>query len=308
MAESTTNSNTENLDGSTQEQNVSVNYSYDNVGRLTGAAGSGSFTADDGYGNKTTGTIDQSYDVVIGQAKMAESTTNSNTENLDGSTQEQNVSVDYSYDNVGRLTGAAGSGSFTADDGYGNKTTGTIDQSYDVVIGQAKMAESTTNSNTENLDGSTQEQNVSVDYSYDNVGRLTGADGSGSFTADDGYGNKTTGNIDQSYDVVIGQAKMAESTTNSNTANLDGSTQQQNVSVDYSYDNVGRLTGADGSGSFTADDGYGNKTTGNIDQSYDVVIGQAKMAESTTNSNTANLDGSTQEQNVSVDYSYDNVG
>ena len=55
-------------------------------------------------------------------------------------------------------------------------------------------------------------------------------------SGDDGYGNKTTGSIAQAYDVIKGQAKLATSKTDSNTTNLDGSSQQQNLTVSYKYD------------------------------------------------------------------------
>src|SRR6185295_8501141 len=107
------------------------------------------------------------------------------------------------------------------------------------------------------LDGSSQDQTVKVDYTYDSVGKVAGASGAGSFTSDDGFGNKTSGSISQTYTVIKGQAKMAASTTNSKTANLDGSSQDQTVKVDYAYDSVGKVAGASGAGNFTSDDGFG---------------------------------------------------
>src|SRR5260370_25358052 len=103
---------------------------------------------------------------------------------------------------------------------------------------------------------------------------------SGTFSADDGYGNKTTGTISQKYEVVQGQAKLSESKTDSKTVNHDGSTQQQSLTVTYQYDpGSGMLLAAQGSGTFSSDDGLGNTTTGTISQKYAAVHGQAKLTD-----------------------------
>jgi len=137
--------------------------------------------------------------------------------------------VSYSYDGNGKLVSSSGNGTFNSNDGYGNLTSGTIAQSYEIMNGQAKLITSETTSNTVNLDGSTQDQTVTVSYSYDTAGKLTGASGSGTFRSEDGFGNQTSGNILQSYSLVNGQAKLISSQTDSHTVNLDGSSQQQSV-------------------------------------------------------------------------------
>src|SRR5436189_72218 len=101
---------------------------------------------------------------------------------------------------------------------------------------------------------------MTVTYKNDDTGRLSSATGTGNFNGDDGYGNKTTGSIGQAYSVIKGQAKLSESKTNSSTSNLDGSTQQQMMTVTYKNDDTGRLSSATATGNFNGDDGYGNKT------------------------------------------------
>jgi hypothetical protein len=308
LTSSTTTSTTRNKDGSVQWQTLTVSYTYDSAGRLTGASGSGTFRSDDGHGNITTGTISQEYVIIHGQAKLSKSVTVSNTVNVDGSTQSQTLTVIYTYNERGFLTGASGSGTFSSDDGYGNVTTGTISQQYIIIRGQAKLASSTTTSNTVNKDGSTQTQTVTVTYSYDRTGQLVGAIGNGTFSANDGNGNITTGLLHQSYRIINGQAKLSTSTTHSNTVNKDGSTQTQSVTVVYQYNSNGVLTGAYGYGTFSSNDGHGNVTTGTITQTYAIYHGMAKLKTSTTNSHSKNTDGSWQTQTLTVTYDYNSRG
>src|SRR3989338_1846607 len=104
--------------------------------------------------------------------------------------------------------------------------------------------------------------------SFSQKGKLVSADGEGTFSSSDGNGNLTSGSLAQSYLILHGQARLASSLTLSNTTNLDGSVQNQSMTVNYSYDAGGRLAGAEGSGTFSSNDGNGNLTTGRITQSY----------------------------------------
>src|SRR3989338_6533792 len=83
---------------------VKVKYSYDNQGRLTGATGSGEFNIDDGFGNKTGGTIFQKYSIIKGQAKLIENKIDTKVLNTDGSSVKQDMTIRYEYDSAGKIT------------------------------------------------------------------------------------------------------------------------------------------------------------------------------------------------------------
>src|SRR5207248_280204 len=135
---------------------------------------------------------DQEYVVILNQAKLSVSNTTSHTDSIDGSTQDQILTVVYGYDSRGRLTGAKGIGSFTSKDEW-STTTGSIEQDYAVVLGQAKLSVSKTTSHTDSLDGSKQDQTLIVTYHYnEKTGRVTGAHGSGTFTSEDEW-SQTSG-------------------------------------------------------------------------------------------------------------------
>ena len=218
---------------------VKVKYSYDNQGRLTGATGSGEFNIDDGFGNKTGGTIFQKYSIMNGKAKLTENKIDTKVFNTDGSSTKQNVVVQYHYDNAGKLTTASGFGTSSSDDGFGNATKADIKQDYLVINGQAQERLARRESTTQNVDGSKEAAALNVTYEYDSSGRLKDAEGSGKYQKDDGFGNVTTGKITQDYQVINGQAKLVNTQTDSETASSDQ--KKQEVTTTYKYDEKEKL-------------------------------------------------------------------
>ena len=53
--------------------------------------------------------------------------------------QDQFVTVVYVYDENGVLLSAHGMGNFTVDDGFGNISNGAIDQTFEIINGQARL-------------------------------------------------------------------------------------------------------------------------------------------------------------------------
>lgn len=192
------------------QQFVKINYRYDKEGRLIAAGGKGNFKIDDGFGNVSEGIIKQIYKIVGGQAKLLQNDTDMNTKYLDGAKLKQNITVQYLYDKDGRLQSASGSGKSTGDDGFDGKTESKISQTFLLLQGQAKLKSSRRESQTKNVDGSWKKQDVTITYTYDSKGKMTGASGSGTYKKDDGFGNVETGKIAQKYQISKGQAKLAK--------------------------------------------------------------------------------------------------
>lgn len=190
------------------------------------------------------------------------------------------VKVDYRYDKNGRLIAAKGKGSFKIEDGFGAIHNGTIDQDYQIINGQAKLTKNDTLLNTKRPEGSHSKQNITVHYRYDRNGKLQAAAGGGKLTGDDGFGNTTKSNIEQVFAIIDGQLKAKEDKIESKTTNKDGSWKSQDLTVTYSYDSKGRMKNCRGSGTFIADDGFGNSTVGTISQIYKVVNGQPQLVAS----------------------------
>ncbi|MBI4217607.1 MAG: hypothetical protein HY610_00660, partial [Elusimicrobia bacterium] len=276
---------------------------------------------DDGFGNITKAVIAQTYDSKLierfGKALLVESKTHTDNarfedSNMDGSSQIQDVTVTYTYDSRGRLEKAAGGGTVTSDDGFGNLSSGNITQTYFILRGQAKLASSLTESDAVNLDGSISHQEMTLFYFYEANGKLSAAKGIGTSQSNDGFENINNSNIIQEYKILNGQAKLSKSVTSSVTLNSDGSKswmgeegKGQAMEVSYRYYGEegfavdrsrkryqGAVAESLGRGASFSDDGFGNITYSLITQGFMILNGQAKMVKSVTASKTENLDGS----------------
>ncbi|MBI4397006.1 MAG: hypothetical protein HY548_07925, partial [Elusimicrobia bacterium] len=313
-----------------------VKYEYNDQGQLVGAEGSGRsnsttsvYSSDCGcYQNKSsTSVFTQEYRIIWGQAVMTKQTTDTyeGKQGFEGS--HTHVEVTYIYNNKGQLIDAVGTGwttswaqVFNDPDGDGNGTWGTketktdILQEYDVIWGQAVLTVQTTVSDIHNPDGSTERQTMTTVYRYNAQGILIGAEGHGTFSSNDGNGSTTTGTIHQTFYILFGQAVVATSTTTSDSNGPDGSSHSV-VTVTYTYDSLGRLTGASGSGTVNGmsidDDGKGSDYSGDIQQTYIIEKGQALIKTSTTTTNSSETeDGITTNTTtvITVTYTYDSNG
>ncbi|MBI3012427.1 MAG: hypothetical protein HYY63_02260, partial [Elusimicrobia bacterium] len=359
------------IDGSSSRQEMKVSYTYDEKGKMATASGSGNSESNDGFGNITKSEITQKYDKnaiqELGKALLSESYTVSNSfhkdekgnlveHNLDGTFSEQRMSVFYAYDDKGMMvesggkyggngTGSTtyGTGSFTSGDEFGSATIGTVEQTYKIYGGQAKILTSTSKSSTVNADGSKSwsdgssqwfDKNhdgvrqddemvtttpMTIEYEYHDSGRLKGAKtkSHGFTVSDDGFGNRTLTEVEQTFtDPVLtgGAAKVLTSTSKTHTSNIDGSwnmmngdsvlfdgemTQTVALTITYRYDvfdRIGRLMGAESNkGVSISNDGFGNQTLSVMKQIFtdpEKTGGQTKLALSDTSSYTKNLDGS----------------
>jgi hypothetical protein len=318
-----TRSTATNKDKSVTVTRGNVDYVYDHSaatpGEFLSATGGSNATTNDGFGNLTASDSIQTYVNANGQARVGSSVTHTFSldwqykegddrvvgRNRDGSTSDQTVTLTNYHDALGRFLGASGAGRFTSNDGYNNLTTGKINQVFATVNGGPKLLISETSSNSINKDGGLSAQTVQVRYTYDNNGVLTGASGNGNGSGDDGHGNLSTSKISQSFILLLGQARLFQTLTESTTLNRDGSTQIQTQVTDNRYqESTGLLAASSGRATFTSNDGYGNITTGHITQRYDVIRNQAKLAETVSISDTLNLNKSTSHSETTTTYAY----
>ncbi|MBI4395829.1 MAG: hypothetical protein HY548_01955, partial [Elusimicrobia bacterium] len=187
----------DNGTGALTRQEMHVTYTYDDKGRLTGAHGSGTSASWDEFGNKTTSQIEQKFIIINGQAKLKESITASQSENIDGTKSwsdgthgSQATRITYFYDTKtgllldGREKAAKSAGLSVTEDAFKTISQTQNDQYFTAIKGQAKMTRSVSASYTEAADGTktysgwkTQWGDVlgkatEVTYSYSDIGLL----------------------------------------------------------------------------------------------------------------------------------------
>ncbi|MBI3292258.1 MAG: hypothetical protein HYZ73_05560 [Elusimicrobia bacterium] len=295
-------------------QDGETRFTYDDSGRLTGATGNARGTTTvinaDGTRTVTEFTSQSEYMVRWGQALVTRTESQSTTTNPDGSTSSSTITVTYTYNDLGQLTGARGSGTSTSRDALGNVTTSEITQTYIIQWGMALVSEVTTRSTTTRGTGSTTTSSTTVRYFYDAEGRLIGGEGTGE-------GTTTTANLDgsvtttrftthQRYGAIHGQAVLLDATTSSTTTStLDASTRTEAVTVTYTYNELGQLIGASGTGTITGADRDGNPITGTIQQTYVVIGGQALISESVVDTTTTLHGGGTVTEHFRIRNDYD---
>ena len=199
---------TASFDGSSTTAQNSTAYTYLDNGRLNTATGTSHSTSDDGWGNITTRDTNNDYVVILGQAKVSSAHSTSSTVNCDGSSSLAVSDTAYQYDENGVLSGSGSNGTTSSNDGFGNITTGTSLQSYDIIKGKAKLIASYAVNTAGNLDGSSSQSSSVTSYVYDANGILISADGRIDGSSQDGQGTSTVTVTDQVYDIVCGAARL----------------------------------------------------------------------------------------------------
>ena len=195
-------------------------FTYDNMGRLTGATTSYTFLTSRNF------TASYAYD--------AES-------NLTGFTDPENGSTGYTYDTLNRLTALAPPSAFGS---------GAFAFSYDVLSRRTQM---------------TRPNNVTTNYAYDNLSRLlTVLHQVGSSTIDGaGYGLDTAGNRTSKTDYL---ANVTSNYTYDAIYELTQVTQGTNTTESYSYDPVHNRLSSLGVASYTVNNS--NELTSNSNATY----------------------------------------
>ncbi|MBI4396380.1 MAG: hypothetical protein HY548_04745, partial [Elusimicrobia bacterium] len=316
---------------------------------------------EDTFGNVTKSWSAQEYGVIGGQAKMTKVTTESVSQSVDGtkSTTAPYV-MEYHYlenglldqsrpPEVSRQGGpveviiAGERRSIDGDihtetvDAFGNVSHTMVKQTYQVLAGQAKLEKVTTESISESLDGTksfTAPYAMAYSYYADTaenrtlrrVGQLdvetppvvkkAGEHPAVSVTiesrtfrpegeiyteSEDSFGNLSYSWADQTYVVLIGQAKLKETRTSSIAKSIDGTeshTAPYTMTYDY-YDagpKLGQLKEVKQVTVQTqSQDAFGSLTATTSVQEYTVIAGQAKMAKVTTKSTSTSIDGTVSE-------------
>ncbi|MBI3012278.1 MAG: hypothetical protein HYY63_01495 [Elusimicrobia bacterium] len=191
---------------------LSANRSDRKVGTLAKVVNTrpGSVAMDDGFGNRTVSTTNQTYMILNGQAKVKTVTSGTKIENIDGSFSERTADtrdsvVTYTYwgekdqegfeieidgnrsnttdRRVGMLARAENtqSGVTVMNDGYGSKTTSTTNQTYILLNGAAKVKTVSSGTKIDNIDGSHSEltpesEESEVTYTYWGEKNASGAE------------------------------------------------------------------------------------------------------------------------------------
>ncbi|MBI1979171.1 MAG: hypothetical protein HYS58_00230, partial [Elusimicrobia bacterium] len=276
---------------------------------LTGMGKDGKADTEVSSNSTSKGKTTQIFTILNGQARLLAQTSQTTTESLNGDASSSTQNVFYDYDGkTGRTLSASGitqSNSWVAywpkvnadgsvDDKVPSKrleSTSVARQVYSVYGNQSKVALSLNTSESKGSDGSKSVSNMAVSYTYNNMGRVEGASGSGKSISNSGFRvdgtpyDTTESDIQQIYGKIINdQAVMTSQITNAKTKNLDGSTNEQTTTQTYGYDVVGRMNETKGTGNFTSNDGHGAITQGMIDQVYEIMNGQARMVKSVTSS------------------------
>jgi len=272
--------------GSTSTQNLQINYQYDlNTGRILGGTGQGTTWSEDSFGDISEGTISQTYGVAANQAKLMSSYSVTDTENTDFTYTHQEITVTYAYYANGFVKSATGSGFVLSDDGSGDVSDGEITQSYSVINGEAKLSANETVTQSSSGDGSTSSQDITVFYGYNDLGHLVLTRngqvvtyGSGTSDSTDANGNITHSTINQTYEIILDQARQLTNSTVSDTYDVDGVKTHQNLLVTYVNDEqTGLVQSATGNGDWITTDVDGYQQHGTVTQTYAVFAGQAKL-------------------------------
>ncbi|MFC1668229.1 hypothetical protein ACFL1T_02445, partial [Chlamydiota bacterium] len=280
---------------------------------------------------ETTATIEQTYTVRYGQAKLlssrAESDSYSGDTSLPGyegiiSYSTSDVTTTYSYTDYGHYVDGVCAVSEGTSAAYSigwvdneltllaiiNTTQGTVSQQYVAIHNRPVILSSTSSSTTTSFDDSQSGSDSTTTYSYDEVGRVIDAKGEGTIYGGDQYGMTTQGTTTQEYEVRMGAARLNQAKNDSTTTNWDGSTVSSHSDILYTNDVNGLFTFADGTLTSVVNDGWGNLTESEQDQIYVTYYGQTKVVRSDSTATSTSLDGSVAYSRTRTHTYYDEYG
>jgi hypothetical protein len=340
----------DNVDGSWTESQTVLTYRYDAAGRLQGgtsATASRTVTAvwtdtdQDGQVDRLTTLPEsrassvQEYGVFNGQAQALWQSSRQESANVGGGTSASVSSMVFQYGPHGRLMGALGVMDTRSDDGFGNRTGGAVVQLFGAPGSSLKLLSSVTETVTLGADGGSNHTVLSTVFNYDGSGNLGNARSVGHFngtevglTILDGVREEVEtsfvrGRITQEYQIVMNEARVSVSTTQTHSEIPQGSVLDQTTVTTYLYDAAGRLTGASavvsGTGTnygWTDRDEDGDmdawETAGTMEisgtQTYVVMNGTALVKENRTRQILRAETGSVSTSDMTVRYGYDAVG
>jgi hypothetical protein len=351
---------------------------YDARGRLSESFSQSLAVSHTGFNSSglawdtTESRTDSQSAIINGQARTSVSFSESVTQGLDGSYNEQTTDQTFTYNQFGQMLSSVAQGEFRSHSGFEangtpwDQTTGTNNLYFDVIRGQARQMDAWSVSSFEGRDGSINQTVSHTHNAYNDDGQIilndgqtahafynqqgllienmAGADttyGEAASVADDGWGNKTyTGQLSadgslfvsagtqQIYNTFLGQARVAETNSISETRNLDGSLNYQESQTWFAFDHEGHLQQEfDLNGNQTID--LGERTQGQArfiteDQNlsytvgdplvgtgnfldYEVINNQARILKSTSISDSSAVDGSPSHSLNVVDYSNDQL-
>jgi hypothetical protein len=315
-----------NIGGGMTSSVSSMVFQYGPHGRLMGALSVMNTQSDDGFGNRTEGAVVQLFGAPGSSLKLLASMNETVTFGADGGSNHTVLSNVFNYDGSGNLLNARSVGHFngtevglTVLNGVPEAVEtsfvqGQIVQEYQIVMNEARLSISTTQTHTEIPQGSVLDQTTVTTYLYDAAGRLTGASavvsGTGTnygWTDRDEDGDmdawETAGAMEiegtQSYVVMNGTALVKENRTRQILRGETGSVSTSVMTVHYGYTAVGNLAWAEGTGTAdsvekgwtdTNNDGTVDtlettvRTLSEIRQTYAIINNQSRVVRSDTTS------------------------
>ncbi|MBL0057646.1 MAG: hypothetical protein IPP35_00620 [Elusimicrobia bacterium] len=250
---------------------------YNALGRSLGAISAGTSETNDGYNNLTTGSSTQLFVAINGEQRIQASLSDTTAKNADGSDSHTVMTNLYAYDSRAHVTGAQGEG-YTS----GNEV-GTIDPEH---VWNDGWVDANHNGLVEDgeVDGSRADgvrdakEVVWVDTNKDGMER----------GATVGRTGGSSGSISQEYKVINNEARLIKNTSISDNTSETGSTSAQTLVTTYRYDENGRLTGGQSTGttgSTTLDWSDGppkalvksSTANGTVKQTFVVINGALKL-------------------------------
>lgn len=290
------------LDGSQSDATTVVTYSYSNfrgIVNLISAKGTTTKAVTDADGfTRANGTMTHTFTIKSGRPLVTRSQISINVQSLDGDVDKVTGSVKYAYNPVGQLTSVtAGPAKVISTEASGyTTTTTTVQEVFTVVGGKAKLSSLTGHSVAASLDGSSRVSDFTRRYTYDLAGRLTSITaGPDQVVSMDAFGfTRRTATIQYLYTVINGLERLVRSVIDEAVASLDGSSEATHLTIQRTYDPIGRLVAVTSSSATVGREADGATFTVAAQQGYTMIHGQARLTQETRRRVTSYLDGSSE--------------
>ena len=257
-------------------------------------------TTNDGFGNISVSSNATVFKVINNKQKTEFVRTNTDANNIDGSSSNSQTLITYVYDEQTGLLKigdfddgiTAGTTTSTSDDGFGNKSESTIELKYEILNNQAMVKESVNTTKRTDVDGTiTDSVLTTVNQNNSDDNNVIDATVTGDQIVTDIFGSITNTSIEQYMQNFTGQNRLMSNVSTSTTDNVDGSTSESYSETTYNNNFNGTLNSANGYSDSTSDDGFGNTSKSHTEQVYEILANQAKVKISNTKTLNTSLDG-----------------
>ncbi|MBI1953956.1 MAG: hypothetical protein HYS41_07540 [Candidatus Omnitrophica bacterium] len=291
-------------DGSKVVTKTQMNYTYDRRGRLIHVSGKSRTEETDATGfYKTVTDTSLLYRIIAGQARLVGIFSRSETTGLDYSRVSTKTHLRYEYDRKGRLVGASGDSVTESVDAYGSRSHTNVNDTYTIILGQARLVRRETITVTEPADdvlppnrpirplplegvtlfvipGPKTITTSALNYQYDENGMLVSvaADPTRTVTGDPFGFTRAETTAYETYQVINGRAKLIHKRMETLEEGISGAVSRTTEEISYTYDGNGRLVDVNAGPRVTeGEDGQGNTFTRTEQNAYILIRGQARI-------------------------------